>query len=107
MDIGIIGAGAIGGWVAARLALAGNKVSVLARGDTLSALADGLSVNERGTRERAEVHASSDPARLGAQELLRDEDVEAARAARRDDLPGRPLAWHAAMRTLVEGLMRR
>jgi 2-dehydropantoate 2-reductase len=70
MDIGILGAGAIGGWVAARLALAGNKVSVLARGDTLSALADGLSVNERGTRERAEVHASSDPARLGAQELL-------------------------------------
>ena len=44
---------------------------------------------------------------LGAQELLRDEDVEAVRAARRDDLPGRPLAWQAAMRTLVEGLMGR
>ena len=33
--ITIVGAGAIGGWIAARLAIAGEQVSVLARGDTL------------------------------------------------------------------------
>ena len=38
MKIGIIGAGAIGGFFAARLALAGHTVSVLAREATLSAL---------------------------------------------------------------------
>lgn len=70
MDIGVIGAGAIGGWVAARLALAGNRVAVLARGETLRALETGLTVHEHGVIERAEVHASDDPARLGHQELL-------------------------------------
>jgi hypothetical protein len=44
---------------------------------------------------------------LGVQELLRDEDVEAVRTARRDDLPGRPLAWQAALRQLVSQLAGR
>ena len=70
MDIGIIGAGAIGGWVAARLALAGNRVSVLARGETLRALNNGLSITEGGITERANVRASADPADFGSQELL-------------------------------------
>jgi hypothetical protein len=38
---------------------------------------------------------------LGGQELLLDEDVSAVRAARRDDLPGAPLAWQVALRELV------
>lgn len=38
---------------------------------------------------------------LGGQELLSDEDVSAVRSARRDDLPGSPLAWQVAMRELV------
>jgi hypothetical protein len=38
---------------------------------------------------------------LGAQELLGDEDVAAARTQRRDDLPGAPLAWQVALRELV------
>lgn len=38
---------------------------------------------------------------LGAQEMLGDEDVEAARTARREDLPGAPLAWQVALRELV------
>jgi hypothetical protein len=38
---------------------------------------------------------------LSAQELLTDDDVAAVRAQRRDDLPGTPLAWQVAMRTLV------
>ena len=70
MKIGIIGAGAIGGWVAARLALAGNPVSVLARGETLEALRGGLSISESGATERAEVRASDDPSALGAQQLM-------------------------------------
>ena len=70
MKIGIIGAGAIGGWVAARLALAGNSVSVLARGETLEALLGGLSIREDGATKRAEVRSSPDPAVIGPQDLL-------------------------------------
>ena len=70
MKIGIIGAGAIGGWVAARLALAGNQVSILARGKTLAALGNGLSVREAGVSEQAEVNATDDASAIGAQELL-------------------------------------
>ena len=36
--VAIVGAGAIGGWVGVHLARAGAQLSVLARGDTLSAL---------------------------------------------------------------------
>ncbi len=42
---------------------------------------------------------------IGAQELFSDEDVEEARLSRRDDLPGRPLAWQEALRNLVENLI--
>ena len=52
MKIGVIGAGAIGGWIA-RLALAGNRVAVLARGNTLQALESGLTIRERGASELA------------------------------------------------------
>jgi hypothetical protein len=41
---------------------------------------------------------------VGGQELLSDDDVAAARAARRDDLPGEPLAWRVALTELVSGL---
>jgi hypothetical protein len=37
----------------------------------------------------------------GAQALFGDADVTAARALRRDDLPGRPLAWQAAVRHVL------
>lgn len=70
MKIGIIGAGAIGGWIAARLALAGNDVSVLARGATLKALEEGLSIVEHGTMERADVAASADARQFGLQDLV-------------------------------------
>ena len=70
MKIGIIGAGAIGGWIAARLALAGHPVSVLARGKTLAALEAGLSIMEGGTGDLAKVHASGDPAKFGIQDIL-------------------------------------
>lgn len=44
---------------------------------------------------------------IGAQELITEEDVEELRSTRRDDLAGHPLAWHAALRSLVEGLTGR
>jgi 2-dehydropantoate 2-reductase len=70
MNVGIIGAGAIGGWIAARLSLAGNQVAVLARGETLRALQGGLTIVDHGATELAPVHASDDPVRLGQQDLL-------------------------------------
>jgi len=41
---------------------------------------------------------------FGARRLISDEDVERARAARRENLPGRPLAWQAALLELVAQL---
>lgn len=43
---------------------------------------------------------------LRAQELLREEEVAELRAQRREDLPGAPLAWQEALRTLVGQLAR-
>jgi len=42
---------------------------------------------------------------LGAQELIGDADVQELRVARRDDLPGAPLAWRAGLQTLVTQLL--
>jgi hypothetical protein len=44
---------------------------------------------------------------LGAQALLRDEDVQQVRWLRRDDLPGAPLVWQVALRHLVAQLTGR
>lgn len=44
---------------------------------------------------------------FGLQALIRDEDVEALRTARRQDLPGEPLVWQVALRNLVAGLTGR
>jgi 2-dehydropantoate 2-reductase len=69
--IGVVGAGAIGGWIAARLALAGEQVSLLARGETLDALRrDGLRLTRGEDTAEVAVHASDDPAGLGVQDVL-------------------------------------
>lgn len=44
---------------------------------------------------------------MRAQAVLRDEDVADVRSRRRDDLPGRPLAWQVALRQLVRQLSGR
>jgi hypothetical protein len=44
---------------------------------------------------------------IDAQVLITDEDVAALRTAVRDDLPGRPLVWQAALHDLIEGLTGR
>ena len=57
MNIAVIGVGAIGGWLAARLALAGHEVTCVARGETLEALGGGLRIREKGLEQVAPVRA--------------------------------------------------
>lgn len=71
MRIGIVGAGAIGGWLGVSLGARGHEISVLARGETLAALRSGpwrLRTSERLYETR--VRASDDPAELGVQDLV-------------------------------------
>jgi 2-dehydropantoate 2-reductase len=71
MKVCIIGAGAIGGWMAARLANSGAQVSVLARGATLAAIREnGLQLNEGGAEIRAHVAVSDDARALPTPDVL-------------------------------------
>ncbi len=66
-----MGAGAIGGWIGARLDGAGHEVSLLARGPHLAAIrADGLRLIDGGSRSTHRVIASDDPAVLGHQDVV-------------------------------------
>lgn len=67
----IVGAGAVGGYLGARLAQAGEAVNVLARGATLQALQTvGLCLTEDGVTHTLPVHATDTAAALGAQDLV-------------------------------------
>ena len=67
----IYGAGAIGGWMGAKLARAGCDVSVVARGATLEALQQrGLQLRSDSETVQVPVRASAAPAELGAQDLV-------------------------------------
>ncbi|EYC49792.1 2-dehydropantoate 2-reductase [Hylemonella gracilis str. Niagara R] len=67
----IYGAGAIGGWVGAGLAVAGCELGVIARGATLEALRrDGLRLSHEGSTVTHAVRAESEPALLGVQDLV-------------------------------------
>ena len=71
MRIAVVGAGAIGGWVASRLAEAGHDVAVLARGATLEAIRMGGLVLRQEDSERATpLNASDNAAELGECELV-------------------------------------
>jgi 2-dehydropantoate 2-reductase len=72
MRVCIVGAGAIGGLVGARLAAAGTPVSVLARGESLAAIrVEGLRLVEPdGSEVVASVEASDDYAELGAHDVV-------------------------------------
>lgn len=71
MRICVFGAGAIGGNFAARLAEAGNEVSVVARGAHLDAIrARGLTLLTGDRRVVAPVRASDRPAELGPQDAV-------------------------------------
>ena len=68
----IYGAGAIGGWIGARLAQRpGVILSVVARGETLIQLeSHGLQLHIGDQTQIAKVHASAQPAALGVQDLV-------------------------------------
>jgi len=73
MKIAVIGCGAIGGYVAAKLALAGEAVTVMVRGATLEAVRERgitLHMNDGCTQLAHDVTATSDYARAGAQDLV-------------------------------------
>ena len=68
----IYGAGAIGGWIGARLAQRpGVVLSVVARGETLIQLeSHGLQLHSGDQTQNAKVQASAQPADLGVQDLV-------------------------------------
>ncbi len=73
MKIAIVGCGAIGGYVGAKLALAGEAVTLMARGATLAALRERgitLQMSDGRTLVARNVTATSDYAGAGAQDLV-------------------------------------
>ena len=71
MKICIYGAGAIGGFLGAELALAGEDVSLIARGPHLAAMRDkGLTLIRDGERRVAKVRCFENPAEAGEQDFV-------------------------------------
>ena len=71
MRIAVFGAGAIGGYIAAKLVAAGHEVAVVARGPHLAAMRErGLRLEERRTSRALEVRASDRAEELGRHELV-------------------------------------
>lgn len=71
MKICIFGAGAIGGYMGAKLAEAGADVSLVARGPHLAAMqANGLTLIEEGETKTLTVTVSDNPTDLGAQDYV-------------------------------------
>ena len=67
----VFGAGAIGGYLGAKLALAGSDVSLIARGPHLEAIrSKGLTLIEDNEPHTVKVRASDDPAELGEQDTI-------------------------------------
>lgn len=92
----IYGLGAIGGFIGARLALAGVRVTAIARGAQLEAVrARGLTLIEAGKSTSAQVRAIENPAEAGQQDVV-------FLTVRAQDLPGiaahmRPLLGPATL----------
>lgn len=71
MKICIYGAGAIGGYMGAQLALAGADVSFIARGPHLAAMREhGVRLQIEGEERVAKVRCTSDPQELGPQDYV-------------------------------------
>jgi 2-dehydropantoate 2-reductase len=71
MRICVFGAGAIGGYLAGKLALAGHEVCAIARGAHLAAIrTDGLRLIEDGQTRTVRLPASDDPAAFGPQDVV-------------------------------------
>jgi len=71
VKVTVFGAGAIGGYVAAKLALGGHEVAVVARGPHLQAIrANGLMLDDRGATRRVALRATDRAEELGRQQLV-------------------------------------
>ena len=71
MNVTVIGAGAIGGLIAARLAASGERVKVVARGAHLAAIRErGLLLKENGEEAVARVEATDRIAEAGGADLI-------------------------------------
>jgi 2-dehydropantoate 2-reductase len=71
VKIAVFGAGAVGGLIAARFALAGLPLAVVARGPHLKAIRErGLRLRTRESDRTAKIAATDDAAELGAQDLV-------------------------------------
>ena len=71
MRICIFGAGAIGGYLAGKLALAGHEVCAIARGAHLAAIRNhGLKLIEDGQTRTVRLPASDDPKEFGPQDVV-------------------------------------
>lgn len=71
MKLCVFGAGAIGGYVAVKLAKAGVEVSLVARGPHLAAIrANGLTLRSEGETHNVRLPASDKPADLGPQDYV-------------------------------------
>jgi 2-dehydropantoate 2-reductase len=86
MKIGIVGLGAVGGYLAARLESAGHEVSAVARGATLAAVREhGLRLQTAQGTSAHRIRASADATELGTQDLvivaLKSHQLEDALAA--------------------------
>jgi 2-dehydropantoate 2-reductase len=69
--VAIVGTGAVGGWYAGLLALAGHRVRCLARRDAATLRRDGLRLRSGGTERRVRLDAvSADPAELGRSDIV-------------------------------------
>ena len=85
MRVTVIGAGAIGGWLAATLAKGGAEVALVARGATLDRLREhGLTVLQGDRR---------DTYRLAAADRAQDLPQARCRRAGREDLRASPTRW--------------
>ena len=71
MKITVFGAGAIGGFMGARLALAGQDVTLIARGPHLAAMREkGLELISEGRTEVARPRCTGDPREVGPQDYV-------------------------------------
>jgi len=67
----VVGAGAIGGWIAARLALAGKDVALVARGESLRRIErQGVRLVEEDERHTISLPVTDEPKRLGETDIL-------------------------------------
>jgi len=106
MKIAIVGAGAIGGYVGAKLALAGERVTCLARGANLEAIRRGgikLVLSDGRELVASEVQATDDYAGAGPQDLVIVAVKAHQLAAVAADLP-RLLGPRTAIVTMQNGI---